>query len=451
MDSKDKKSVIKCGLDRENEMRATSKNARYGIWSPTRSKNIVYHLATKDLKADEIDEAAKRWEAVCNVKFVLRTTEEEVAFSVIHEPGEKGVFARMHFPTEIDKDLRLLKLFDTFFGVQVREHRVNILTHELGHSLGFRHPYHDNPDDTNAREINIPIELKTNFQEIMSSSYDQEKTATDYKITDKERLQAIMLYGFPQTPVDFDDKALEPVKGIQKSKPMSQKTYVVALTDFDLEDEIVNVMSELTNACNIPLTYSEQGADLQIRSDHEGTLFFDEKAPDWVNFLSSLCDYIGIPTQSPLSLRQGETKLNEVDKFWLQVQFGIKSSDFAYQDKFTKVFVPIMPASDKTETKSGSVNNFTFNGDAIGNQVGNKNANMTNHIGLGKKEKKTFLFLEPDSSYPRAFSVEEGKKIGASYNKGRQRPFKAFLFQGTDYSLSEPDDVEEKTLFECKY
>lgn len=120
-------------------------------WSASQARNLTYCVSTRfgadhGRVVDAIAQGAALWEGAGDVDFIYvasadgncTTRNNAVLFSV--EPtNDPSLYARAFFPSYSDRKRNvLINAKNTFNGDYVPR---NILGHELGHTLGFRHEH----------------------------------------------------------------------------------------------------------------------------------------------------------------------------------------------------------------------------------------------------------------------------------------------------------------------
>ncbi len=175
-------------------------------WTATQRKNLTYcvsttfgtnHTAAKNAMA----QAAAAWEAAADVKFVYvaaqdgtcTATNSNVLFDVRPTNSNGEYTARAFFPGS-SRSGRNVLIDNTAFNSSLK----GVITHELGHVLGFRHE-HTRPEsgtcfeDTNWRAL-------TPYDSASVMHYPQCNGTNSWwnlAITAKDKQGAVALYGAP--------------------------------------------------------------------------------------------------------------------------------------------------------------------------------------------------------------------------------------------------------------
>lgn len=99
----------------------------------------------RDQICPQLVEAGKVWSAIAYIRFA-QVASDQASDTTIHFIVKKGrptvnAFAKSFFPGdfEVEGGLRELFLFPGFFDRLDNDHQIDVLTHELGHILGFEH------------------------------------------------------------------------------------------------------------------------------------------------------------------------------------------------------------------------------------------------------------------------------------------------------------------------
>lgn len=135
-------------------------------WTPAAALNITYCIDTKGFGnnaqkvIDALNAAAANWEGTANVNFIhdatvqsraCKNTNETVVFNV-RQVRNAGYYARAFFPSS-SRAAREILIDTSCFGNLGAYTLAGVLTHELGHTLGFRHE-HTRPDAGTCFEDN---------------------------------------------------------------------------------------------------------------------------------------------------------------------------------------------------------------------------------------------------------------------------------------------------------
>jgi serine protease len=174
-------------------------------WSDTAKLNITFCISNgfgtrKATVVNAMTTATGNWEAAANVNFVYRSefdgsctaSQSGVVFDVRQVSGQPFL-ARAFFPSS-PRSQRNVLIDTTAFTSTIT--LPNILTHELGHTLGFRHE-HTRPEAGTCFEDNNWRALTT-YDSASTMHYPQcNGTGTTLVMTARDRQGAAALYGAP--------------------------------------------------------------------------------------------------------------------------------------------------------------------------------------------------------------------------------------------------------------
>ena len=179
-------------------------------WSATQKLNLTYCIgnfgSNKQRVIQAMAAATGAWQAAANVKFVYVSSQDgnctknnnNVVFDVNQISGT-GYLARAFFPDDSRGDRNVI-IDTSSFGDTGSVSLVGILTHELGHALGFRHE-HTRPEARpgNCFEDNEWRAL-TSYDSGSVMHYPHCPGSTnsgDLVVTAKDKQGAAALYGAP--------------------------------------------------------------------------------------------------------------------------------------------------------------------------------------------------------------------------------------------------------------
>lgn len=176
-------------------------------WNDTQKLNLTYCISNsfsgnKSKVVTAMGQATANWSAVANVKFVYvaaqdatcTATNANVVFNVAPTSGQ-SYLARAFFPNQT-RSSRNVMIDSSSFGNLGDWTLSGILTHELGHALGFRHE-HTRPEAGQCFEDNNWRALTT-YDSTSVMHYPQcGGTGQPLTISSKDAAGAAALYGAP--------------------------------------------------------------------------------------------------------------------------------------------------------------------------------------------------------------------------------------------------------------
>jgi serine protease len=174
-------------------------------WSNTAKLNLTFCVSNtfggnKNAVITAMNTATSRWEAAANINYVYSSgldgsctaSQTGVVFDVRPVSGQPYL-ARSFFPST-GRSQRNVLIDSTAFNSTWP--LANILTHELGHTLGFRHE-HTRPEAGTCFEDNNWRALTT-YDSASTMHYPQcNGTSADLSMTTRDRQGAAALYGAP--------------------------------------------------------------------------------------------------------------------------------------------------------------------------------------------------------------------------------------------------------------
>jgi serine protease len=186
-------------------------------WSDTAKKNLTYCIsdtfgANKPAMVAAMAAATGAWEAAADVDFQYVSSSDgnctafgrgNLVFDV--RPVNTTLYiARAFFPSSPNFQKNVLVANSAFQGLPAPITLIGVLTHELGHTLGFRHE-HTRPEAGTCFEDNNWRPL-TGYDRDSTMHYPQcnGNNAKDLTLTDWDRQGAAALYGAPGGGPDPD-------------------------------------------------------------------------------------------------------------------------------------------------------------------------------------------------------------------------------------------------------
>jgi serine protease len=193
----------------EGSLIVNTVNGNDDVWTATEKRNLTYCIgsfgANQAAVVAAFTAATAAWEAAADVDFVHVPAEDGAACTasnprVVFDVRSTWVplyIARAFFPSSPRNQSNVLISTTAFSGLQPPLTLTGVLTHELGHTLGFRHE-HTRPEAGTCFEDNNWRPL-TGYDRDSTMHYPQcnGNSAKDLTLTDWDREGASALYGEP--------------------------------------------------------------------------------------------------------------------------------------------------------------------------------------------------------------------------------------------------------------
>jgi hypothetical protein len=272
----------------------------------------TFSVAERDTTLQALRIAALRWEAVSDVHFVYKpeqdancTTNNTNIYFVVTRVQSNGdpYFAKAFFPN-FDQANRKLNIDALAFDPQRASVFDDVMTHEFGHILGFRHEH----GRKEATRLNPQLCEETNTGWRAITPYDADSVMAysectkgspgEFKMSLRDEEGALALYGAPgrRQPVEgtqvsyrtptFATKTLNPLT-ISLLRARAGSTVVVVLKSAS-ENDITNLYVRLdkpvedtqTDGCRsgVNATGVPQVCRLAIPTDRDAQVFIGVKA-----------------------------------------------------------------------------------------------------------------------------------------------------------------------------
>jgi len=247
------------------------------VWNATQKKQLTYCVSTafganKTTIETALNEATKNgWEKMANVKFIHVTAQDancnaanpNVMFDVNPVNSGGQYLARAFFPN-FTRDQRNVLVDNTAFtGGAGNWPLKNVLGHELGHVLGFRHE-HIRPE-ANAGQCAEDNQFRalTPYDAASVMHYPQcNGTSTDLSFTARDKTGVEALYGAPVVNVAPMAQINAPMEGATVGADFDVTTQIVDenLKDVELLIDGNSVTVKTTGPFTFPVTGLAKGA-----------------------------------------------------------------------------------------------------------------------------------------------------------------------------------------------
>jgi serine protease len=200
----------------EGSLIVNTVNGADDVWTATEKRNLTYCIgnfgANQAAVVAAVTAATAAWEAAADVDYVhvpsqdgaLCTANNPNVVFDIRSTWVPFYIARAFFPSSPRNQSNVLISTSAFTGLQPPLTLTGVLTHELGHTLGFRHE-HTRPEAGTCFEDNNWRPL-TGYDRDSTMHYPQcnGNSAKDLTLTDWDRQGAASLYGEPDGDPDPD-------------------------------------------------------------------------------------------------------------------------------------------------------------------------------------------------------------------------------------------------------